>query len=903
LSNNDLGTPADGLTGETLEWLSRLGQEACVGDCATVALGTATTQAECENNGCNYIAGTQLGANTGISIRLANNSLGLSINDFEQHLEFETVQYIDLSGNDLTGTLDPLGRLVNLKLLNLENNDLDGTLDGLGALWATWHSVHEVLSPEICQVADCSGFTAGQTTCIETAAVTVDADATACGNVQLGTATAAADCAAVGTAADPAVMACTFSTSCPSGCSLAGTGAGETCVPPENDCSTDYIVGDPQTPSTTCPVGCFFTAATARSNTKETTDYLDVYLANNRFTGGVEFLTQDHHNMHLAHLDLSGNLLSGEVPYNLWRSDLLRVLLTDNSFTGAIPMLRPDCEHWMGSANIQGATANPIRDDWTNIRTRLEGLNADWCSTNVAQTGQSTVCNAPVTDAAACDDACLEATLIVIPQKPFQQAGWHIWYDICSSGLSFGPGIHSGQCQECTTFEPAGCENRVTPDDANPCVCTFFAAPTPTCINQCIQTHCEQVFQNREYCQQPEACHLRVDLSGNDWSCPAPRLPPGDNSGFTMQLSKEAPWVNPVYQSAECTCDAGSTCTGDGRADDTPDEDATTDRCRAFCQPCQRGFFGAAPDADGCGQCPSGQYSDFEGQSSCSDCQPGRFGSQTYTDESATPPVERTVEIRNSEAISCAECAPGNYQSGSAQTECEPAPLGSSAPFTGMNASVLCEPGSFAEFAGADRCQYCPAGKYQNANGSDACIACPEGTATRVGGASSEVQCNDALLAGEFCPRGAYANRAKYDEDGTLECVKARPGRYVTWLGPSGGLQWEEEGAEKSCSDLGNQIAAKPGSSGCTECVDNTFANTEAGTGSLEGNTNYVCLPCGMMGTDSEYCAANWLSIGVLTGCVLLLVGAAAYKFTTRHDEAMSDSSDSDDEELNASFL
>lgn len=51
-----------------------------------------------------------------------------------------------------------------------------------------------------------------------------------------------------------------------------------------------------------------------------------------------------------------------------------------------------------------------------------------------------------------------------------------------------------------------------------------------------------------------------------------------------------------------------------------------------------------------------------------------------------------------------------------------------------------------------------------------------------------------------------------------------------------------------------------------------------------------------MLGTESEYCSANLLSIGVLAGCVLLLLGALAFKIATRHDEEMSDSSDSDEE-------
>ena len=52
------------------------------------------------------------------------------------------------------------------------------------------------------------------------------------------------------------------STSCPSGCTLAGDGSTETCTPTITDCLTG-IPGDAATPSTTCPTGCIFSAATS----------------------------------------------------------------------------------------------------------------------------------------------------------------------------------------------------------------------------------------------------------------------------------------------------------------------------------------------------------------------------------------------------------------------------------------------------------------------------------------------------------------------------------------------------------------------------------------------------------------------------------------------------------------
>eukprot|EP01043_Picozoa_sp_COSAG02_P000493 COSAG02_NODE_9_length_59728_cov_36.104714_16_plen_1199_part_00 len=51
------------------------------------------------------------------------------------------------------------------------------------------------------------------------------------------------------------------STSCPSGCTLAGDGSTETCTATVTDCSTGYVPGDALTPSSTCPDGCIFAAA------------------------------------------------------------------------------------------------------------------------------------------------------------------------------------------------------------------------------------------------------------------------------------------------------------------------------------------------------------------------------------------------------------------------------------------------------------------------------------------------------------------------------------------------------------------------------------------------------------------------------------------------------------------
>ena len=51
------------------------------------------------------------------------------------------------------------------------------------------------------------------------------------------------------------------STTCPSACTLAGDGLGESCIATVADCGTGYVAGDATTPSTTCPAGCVLTNA------------------------------------------------------------------------------------------------------------------------------------------------------------------------------------------------------------------------------------------------------------------------------------------------------------------------------------------------------------------------------------------------------------------------------------------------------------------------------------------------------------------------------------------------------------------------------------------------------------------------------------------------------------------
>ena len=117
-----------------------------------------------------------------------------------------SLQELHASGCAFDGALpDSIGNAVSLKVLDLEHSSLSGPLNPLLSNCAAM--THLKLAHN-----DFSGPLPA--TCAEAAVVqglgTVAVDAAACGNVVMGTPTAAADCAAVMTAAANTVGACTY---------------------------------------------------------------------------------------------------------------------------------------------------------------------------------------------------------------------------------------------------------------------------------------------------------------------------------------------------------------------------------------------------------------------------------------------------------------------------------------------------------------------------------------------------------------------------------------------------------------------------------------------------------------------------------------------------------------------
>ena len=234
-----------------------------------------------------------------------------------------------------------------------------------------------------------------------------------------------------------------------------------------------------------------------------------------------------------------------------------------------------------------------------------------------------------------------------------------------------------------------------------------------------------------------------------------------------------------------CTiCPAGSSCRGDGLAQQCPPGAFAAGNGSAVCSPCASGSFAAAAGAafcapcsvcgDGysattcsaaanaqctvctagtaavagspnCTACVAGQtYASVSGQSACIACSSSPPGSGVSAACTAT---SNTVS---------SPCAPGRFSPGGGAA-CLPCASGSFSTSAGTAACTpftVCPPGSFASTPGtatADTvCSSCAAGSF-SALGASACTACAAGSFAPAAGATS-------CMAWATCAAGSYVS-------------------------------------------------------------------------------------------------------------------------------------------------
>ena len=207
---------------------------------------------------------------------------------------------------------------------------------------------------------------------------------------------------------------------------------------------------------------------------------------------------------------------------------------------------------------------------------------------------------------------------------------------------------------------------------------------------------------------------------------------------------------------------------------------------QTICFKCPIGkFTKSASDNDGtppCQNCPSGKYTDEEGQAecktciatgdncnectagykkvgaSCEACEPGRFSvAAQETCQGCSPGF-----YQNEEATSfCKACQPGEYQNEESQIQCTSCDKGRFQPLARQSACHKCIIGRYADIVGSESCKECSDGYYttgeESQNLSD-CKECPVGYFEFQGSCStcpeSNYQDETAQTSCKGCPEG-----------------------------------------------------------------------------------------------------------------------------------------------------
>eukprot|EP01052_Picozoa_sp_SAG31_P008983 SAG31_NODE_463_length_15332_cov_5.907700_4_plen_1357_part_00 len=184
------------------------------------------------------------------------------------------------------------------------------------------------------------------------------------------------------------------------------------------------------------------------------------------------------------------------------------------------------------------------------------------------------------------------------------------------------------------------------------------------------------------------------------------------------------------------------------------------------CSPCAIGRYGVDPSHE-CIPCAAGTHGSVPGQTSCTDCPPGRY-------------VETTGSLSVS---SCINCDVGKYSTtaGNAnETSCQPCRSGRYMEASGSVAAADCIPCGIGRFnpangsAFAENCSACSAGRYQPAIGSSICLACVAGSQTTA--SAGGVYVENAAVSCDECLPGQYSA----DPSGALACQLCGPGNMTT---------------------------------------------------------------------------------------------------------------------------
>merc|ERR1711871_76769 len=304
--------------------------------------------------------------------------------------------------------------------------------------------------------------------------------------------------------------------------------------------------------------------------------------------------------------------------------------------------------------------------------------------------------------------------------------------------------------------------------------------------------------------------------SGKPWDTACKKCPTGKWQDLQAQSScKSCQPCAAGYKRVGCSGSSQGTCVACGKG---TYKDARGD-WNSDCIACSPGTFAASQATVKCADCATGQYQEFEGQSTCEVCCPMKAGCG-YSGDGAGETLEG---CGGSSRGQCTDCADGSYKIAAA------APLACKKP--AWNAQcTLCPKGRMghASFAKthASHCRDCANGRFQLLTGKsscDKCATCPSGKFRLGCGTDSAGEC-------DTCAQGSWKDGHHSWDTGCKLCHAGKFGDATsTQHGPyhckncARGHLRVEKGATFCYPCPAGKYQANEGETTCMECPAGKF--------------------------------------------------------------------------------
>ena len=285
----------------------------------------------------------------------------------------------------------------------------------------------------------------------------------------------------------------------------------------------------------------------------------------------------------------------------------------------------------------------------------------------------------------------------------------------------------------------------------------------------------------------------------------------------------------------------------------------------ASCTACPVGRLGAATSAPsltaGCAVCPSGQYTDEVGLSSCKPCGTGRF----IDDETNAIKHDNKADCKicpggwfqasNTGAATCEQCGKARFLNGllasdhDSVQDCKACPEGYYGADIGQSDCIMCIEGEYAS-TGSTVCTDCEVGRYQENKMSSSCVLCPIGYIINTEKSVNCTPCEPGYIAKRFggqvcekCQKGKISPNLA----GT-ECASCNPGYFAS-----------DDGSRQCDSCDSGFYASSFASTSCTACLPGTYQQSSSQTKCENCPEGYFSPDLNF--SQCKHCPSGWVQI------------------------------------------